>query len=382
MSKRILIFSLEYYPVIGGAEVAVKEITDRNPDIEFDMVTMRSSRDLPRRERIGNVNIYRISATKLTFPFEAFFFARKLHNEKKYDAIWSIMAAYAGFAALFFKTSFPKVPYLLTLQEGNPIATMRMKAALVTPLLHRIFLRADEIQAISTYLGDYAHIMGYKKDVHVVPNGVDVKKFESPMPLDQRNTLRKEIGLGEWDEVMITTSRLEKKNGVADIIDSLHFLPEKTKLLILGTGTLEKSLVSKVRSQNLEDRVIFLGHKPYNEIPLYLKISDIFVRPSLSEGFGNSFIEAMAAGLPVIATPVGGIVDFLFDPEQNPGTTPTGLFAEVENPESIAKAVKKLEDNRGLRDTLVSNAKAMVAKKYDWNLVASDMRQIFDKLRI
>ena len=96
---------------------------------------------------------------------------------------------------------------------------------------------------------------------------------------------------------------------------------------------------------------------------------------------GNSFVEAMAARIPVIATPVGGIVDFLFDPEANPDHEPTGLFVEVKKSESIALQVRHLLDNENLRERLVRNAYTMVQKKYDWNLIARDMQEkIFDKL--
>ena len=108
-SRRVLIFSLAYHPVVGGAEIAVKEITDRIPDIEFDMVTMRFDPSHPKREKLGNVTVHRIDSSKALFPLEAFLFARRLHDERSYDAIWSIMAARAGGAALFFKYNFPNV---------------------------------------------------------------------------------------------------------------------------------------------------------------------------------------------------------------------------------------------------------------------------------
>lgn len=118
----------------------------------------------------------------------------------------------------------------------------------------------------------------------------------------------------------MTASRLVKKNGVKDIVEALVFLPKQYKLVVAGQGKLEKSLKSKVTNLKLEDRVIFVGFISHELLPLYLKASDIFVRPSLSEGLGNSFLEAMAAGIPVVGTPVGGIPDFLTDRE-------TGIFA-------------------------------------------------------
>lgn len=127
--KKILIFSLVYYPrYIGGAEVAIKEITDRidERDIEFHMVTLRSHKDLSIYEKIGKVHVWRtgllnhkknhsfVSAqvhklNKYLFPFFAWWKARELHKINHYDAIWSMMANYAGFAALFFKITHKKV---------------------------------------------------------------------------------------------------------------------------------------------------------------------------------------------------------------------------------------------------------------------------------
>jgi len=387
--KRILIFSLVYYPrFIGGAEVAVKEITDRLGDeVDFDMITLRKS--APKFERIGNVNVYRVGfgwragdnaflakfkVYKYFFPFFAFFKALSLHRKRNYDVVWSIMANYAGFGALFFKLVYPKVPFILNLQEGDPIDYIKRRVGIFYPLFKMIFTRADLIHTISNYLADFARDMGAKGKVIVVPNGVDVKKFKvesEKLKVEGREQLRHKLGISEDDTVLITTSRLVEKNAVGDIIAAMEFLPESVKLLIVGTGVLERSLKVKVESLKLENRVNFLGFIAHSELPPYLWASDIFIRPSLSEGMGNSFIEAMAAGIPVIATPVGGIVDFLKDGE-------TGLLCEVGNPKSIVQKVEKLMKDFESRDYIVRTARKMVEEKYDWDLIAADMRKVFD----
>lgn len=358
-NKRILIFSTAYFPLVGGAEVAVKEITDRITDVDFDMVTLRFNKNHPSEEKFGNITIYRINSSKTLFPIKAVMFASKLHRENKYDAVWAIMAAYAGFAALFFKMRFPKVKYILTLQEGDPIDYIKRRALFVYPIFKKIFLKADVVQVISNYLGDFARSMGYKGRVEVIPNGVDVKKF---------SILNSQFSKNPNTTTLITTSRLVEKNGVGDIIDALEYLPENVSLKILGIGPLENDLKLKIKNCKLEGRVEMLGFVDQEKIPEYLHNADIFIRPSLSEGMGNSFIEAMAAGLPVIATPVGGIVDFLHEGE-------TGLFCEVKNPKSIAEQVKKLIDNPELKNELVETAGRMVKEKYDWDLVARNMRE-------
>lgn len=388
--KKILIFSTVYYPrFVGGAEVAVKEITDRiSPsDIEFHMVTLRAHKDLSRYEKIGNVHVHRTGVwnhkkntsaftgfvhrvNKYLFPFFGCVTALRLHKKHHFDATWSVMAAYAGFAALFFKWRKPHVPFLLTLQEGDPITYILKRVGIFYPLFKQIFKKADVIQAISTYLADFGKNMGHTKPIHVIPNGVDVSLFT-------RGYGEQELGVLKWnlhketeDIFLVTTSRLVVKNGLADVIRALPLLSSRVKFLILGTGDLEQELKTLACDLGVENRVLFQGFVDYKEIPQYLKISDIFIRPSLSEGMGNSFIEAMAAGIPVIATPVGGIPDFLTD-----GTT--GLFCKVGDPESIAMVVRKLIDDEVLRATLVKNAKTMACERFDWADIASRMRTLF-----
>jgi hypothetical protein len=131
---KALIFSLAYYPEVGGAEIAIKEITDRCPEIYFDIITLRFSTEHAAFERIGNVNVYRIDSSKNMYPFKAYSFARELHKTKNYELIWAMMANWAGFAALFFKRKFPKVEFVLSLQEGDPLPYIEKKVRFIYPL--------------------------------------------------------------------------------------------------------------------------------------------------------------------------------------------------------------------------------------------------------
>ncbi len=376
---KILIFSLVYHPrFVGGAEVAVKEVTDRiSPsELSFHMVTLRSKGEKETGE-IGTIRIYRIGGTllplklrKYLFPFLAARKARQLHAANHYDSIWSIMANYAGFGALFFKFKHPQVPFILTLQEGDSLEHIRSRVGILYPLFKKIFTKADRIQAISTFLAEWARYMGAKGPIEVIPNGVDVENFQLSIPNFQKEEIRNKLEIRKEDKVVITTSRLVAKNGIEDLIEAMRFLPENVKLLILGSGSLESDLKLEAKTLKLEARVKFLGFVPHAKLPQYLRASDIFCRPSLSEGLGNSFLEAMATGLPVVATPVGGIPDFLTDGG-------TGLFCQPHDPESIAVAVRALISNDALRQRVVTNAEKMVREKYSWDLVAEKMRGIF-----
>ena len=358
---RVLIFSLSYYPLVGGAEVAIKEITSRisTNEIEWDLVTLRFDKSHPKFEKVGNVNVHRIGGglgylSKIFFVPQAAFWA----NRKSYDLYWGMMT-YMLFPIVLLRFSGKKAPYVLTLQDGDPFTHVfnRIRIALFKPLLTFGFKNAFKVQTISNFLAGWAKQMGYRGNVEVIPNGVDVERFKI-----------KDLGFkNDSGKVIITTSRLVEKNGVGDVIEAMKFLNPHVKFKILGVGSLEKSLKLKVKSLKLENRVEFLGFVPQEQIPNHLHNADVFVRPSLSEGQGISFIEAMAAGLPVVATPVGGIPDFLED-----GVT--GLFCEPHNPRSIAEAVDKILNQPDLAHRLIQNGQKLVREHYDWDLIAEDMK--------
>jgi len=393
--KKILIFSLAYFPKhVGGAEVAIKEITDRiNPnEIKFDMVCLRFDSTLPKIETSGNVTVHRIGFTtknptmadigkfplhvnKLLFQFLAAWKAHKLHRKNTYDGIWAMMAHSCGVPAVIFKILHPKVPYLLTLQEGDPPEYIQKKMRPLYPLFKRAFVKADFIQAISTFLGNWAHNVGYKGLLEIVPNAVNTKHFSQTYSEGEFNVLKKKLGKQGGDIYIITTSRLVKKNAVDDVIESLKFLSENYKFLILGIGPLEEELKLKTKNLKLETRVFFLGQIDHKEMPKYLKVSDIFTRPSLSEGMGNSFVEAMAAGLPVVATQEGGIAAFLFDPDRNPDKPSTGLAVNPRDPEGLARQFKRLNEDKKLRDEIIKNARTLAFAKYDWDKIAHNMEK-------
>ncbi len=372
-NKRILIFSTAYLPWVGGAEIAVKEITDRlaRRGYEFEMITINLTGRESRDEVVGAVRVHRLGGRgyfyKILYPFAALYLARRLHTKKSFTATWSIMASFSGFAAIFFKMLYPQVPYFLSLQEGDPLERPKHRAMIVWPLFTQIFRQAHRIQAISSYLRHFAHDMGARAPIEIIPNGVDVKKFGATIAhIEQQKILQQ---LPHVTVRLITVSRLVEKNGTEDILRALAILPEHVGLYILGTGVLEKKLREQTVALGLSTRVFFAGQVPHGELPVWLSASDIFIRPSRSEGMGNVFIEAMAAGVPIVGTPVGGIPDFLHDGE-------TGVFCQPHNPHSIATAVQKIMHDATLQATLIANGKKLVVA-YDWDLLAERMDTTF-----
>lgn len=391
---RVLIFCLFYYPLFGGAEVAIREITDRIPDedIEFHLVTMRFDSNLLKVERIGNVIVHRIGIgipkpaianiarfplhfAKYLYQFLAVVKAAQLHKKHRFDLVWAMMAIGAGIPAALFKIRYSQVKYLLTLQEGHPPEQIERLARPLWPLFKRAFTSADYVQAISSFLLAWARRMGIRGGAEVIPNGVDIQRFSN-----LRGTSGAEYGKRAGEVFLITTSRLAWKNAVDDVIRALPMMPKNVTFLIAGIGNDEQTLRQLASDQQVADRTRFLGEVSQDELPRLLACCDIFVRPSRSEGQGISFIEAMAVGLPVIATQEGGISDFLFDQKRNPNKQATGWAVEKDSPDQIAQAVADILADPAKAASVTKAAREMVITKYDWNQIAQQMRALLLRL--
>lgn len=383
--RRILVLSTAYYPFVGGAEIAIKEITDRlSSDFEFDLLTARFDKNLPIFEKIGSVNVYRVGfghkiLDKLTLPFLGAIKIYKLNKKNNYFCIWAMMITFASGAGYVFNTfrfllGSKKVPIVLSLQEGDSENHLNYRWGGLIGISWRLALfQTDHLTALSTFLIDRARRIGYKKEADIVPNGVDLSVFTREIGIEVKEEIRNKLGKKDGDVFLVTWSRLTHKNAVDDIISSLVTLPSNIYLIIMGKGEEGKKLQKQVDSLGLNQRVKFLGFVPHKEIPDYLSACDIFIRPSRSEGFGNSFIEAMAAKLPVIATPVGGITDFIDDNE-------TGIFCAPNNPQSIANSVNLILTNHSIKENILNNAYHRVVDRYSWETVSTKMKEVFDKV--
>ncbi len=382
---------MAYYPrFIGGAEVSIRELTDRlSDDYEFHMITLRYDKQLPRVSQEGKVLVHRIGpgftnvsvadlrkaqfrVLKVWFQFAAFLKARQLHKQEQYDAVWGMMAHSAGVPAGLFKRFNPEVPYLLSLQEGDPPEHIEQQMRIFGPLFKDAFRRADIVQALSVFLGDWGVRMGARKVV-VIPNGVEVTRFTQVYSEQERSALRNHFGIPASAPVLFTSSRLVPKNGIDLVISALRLLPKDVHFLIAGDGPEQHRLQALAQDEGCTERVHFAGEIPQKDLPLFFAVADYFIRASRSEGQGIAFIESLAAGLPTIGTHVGGIPDFLHDGE-------TGFVASACTKEAVAAAVNHALADR-VQTQKIADAGRELSLGYDWSILAERMkRQVFEPL--
>ena len=393
--KRVLIFSLVYYPNFhGGAEPAIKEISDRiQPgDIEFHMITGRWNSKIPKVERYGNILVHRIGfglpdpsfvdySNKFKLRLNKYYFqifaaikAIQLHSKYKYDGIWAMMALSAGIPAALFKMVHSQVPYVLTLQEGTSVEHNMRSMKPAWPLFKRVFSSATVIQVIADYLTDWARKMDYKGDVVLVRNGANPRDLHEDYTQAEVGEMKLELGEREGEIFLVNNSRLEYQKHFDTAIKALQHLPKHIKLVIVGDGTDEPMLRNLVHKLKLRDRVIFTGRVDRNVVTLYRKACDIFLAPSRSEGLGLAFISALASRLPLVTSGVDGIGDYAVDGE-------TAWIVPPEDPIAIAEKIMEVINNPEKAQSMSARARKLVEEEYDWDKIATTMKQrVFDKV--
>jgi len=393
--KKILIFSLAYYPnQVGGAESSIKDITDRidQNDIEFHMVTLRYNSELKKTEKFGNVLVHRIGLVKKNpsfadlskapldfnkalYQFLAAGKAWQLHRKYKYDAIWAMMAHSAGVPAVIFKLTHPKVKYFLTLQEGDPIEYIEKTMKPLWPLFTRAFTKADKVQVISTFLANWAKKRGVPADkIELIYDGANPRDLNEVVSEVEVNDLKKILNKKDGEIYLVNTARLVHQKANDDVIRALKLLPDHIKFLVVGDGPDEVMLKNLSQELGVEKRVIFTGRVDRSEVTKYRKAADIFICPSRSEGLGHALLSAMASRLPVIATQEGGLAEFIFDAQKNPDKETTAWAVDKDSPEQIVTAVKDILASPAKVKKITDTARKMVETKYNWDMIAKDMR--------
>jgi D-inositol-3-phosphate glycosyltransferase len=211
--------------------------------------------------------------------------------------------------------------------------------------------------------------------ISLVPPGVNTEIFA---PTDSAD-LRRRLGIGAGEKVILFTGRLERLKGVEILVHALAaILDSRTerdvRLLVLGAdssnGILEAGVHGGERARlealaveiGVDDRVDFLGTVPHQDLPAYYSLADVCAVPSYSESFGMVAIEAEACGTPVVASRIGGLRQLVLD-----GIT--GVTVPSHEPIAWAAALRRVIDDPAAREVLGSAARRL-AKAYSWETSA------------
>lgn len=245
------------------------------------------------------------SVDGLFMACSTFFAVRRIARRHRANIIDAHFGYPDGYAAVLLGR-WLKLPVMLTLR-GNEARQARSRLA---PALKRAITGADRLITVSAALLALAIEQGASAArVQVIGNGVDLSKFAPVVRAEARH----QIGLPADAKVLISVGALSERKGFHRVIECLPGLlaahPTLHLVLVGGPGPeddIASRLQSMARSPGLEDRVHFLGSVPHGRLHVALSAADVFVLATSYEGWANVFLEAMACGLPVVTTDVGG----------------------------------------------------------------------------
>jgi glycosyltransferase involved in cell wall biosynthesis len=205
----------------------------------------------------------------------------------------------------------------------------------------------------------------YKRHVSVIPNGVDIEKFKKDVTI--KDTYKSKFNFKN-KKILISIGRVVGWKGFQMVIDMLE-TEESFYYILAGDGEYLDNLKKLAKGKNVADRVLFLGSVEHSDLPNYLNIADIFIQPSIGhEAFGITIIEAMACGLPVVASRNGGIVDIVVEGGN-------GHLFEIGDTDQMIEKIKVCYSNK---DNLSKNAIEHIKNNFTWELCATRLVREID----
>jgi glycosyltransferase involved in cell wall biosynthesis len=397
---KVLLFTETYFPVVGGGETQAKSLAQglSAMGIQVTVLTRRSHAELKKVEQYGSVTVHRLPPTGPQHLKKWGLILSSLpvlfRLRKQYDVLFVSGFRIIGIPAVLAGKVLGKVCVLKADSPGEmsgEFFNVGLEKSGIKPdsALFRAFLslrnhllrRADAFVAISTDLAQELVDNGVKPGkIHKIPNSVDIERFH-PVERQEQQQLRARLGLPQEGKIVIYTGRLVSYKGLPLLMRvwwEIQAEHSDATLVLVGSGGLdiencEAELREFVVENNLQERVIFTG--AVQNVQEYLQAADIFVFPTEKEAFGISVIEAMACGLPVIATQIGGIKGIICHDQD-------GLLIESGSYRQLREALELLVENPPHALKLGTEALRTARMRYATRHIVDAYTDLFDQARL
>lgn len=323
---------------------------------------------------------YLVIPGKTYFPFQGIFMylstkslIKKLLKVNKGNTILHTHAILPnGLAGVLLKSKF-KIPHICTI-HGSDINIYPFRNKLSLALTKYVLKKSDHLVTVSDKLKEKTlYIENNLNNIVTVYNGADPKKFK-PLP---KEIAKQKLGITNNNKIIMYIGSLIPLKNVNNLIKAFAKL-QKNKirddiaLFLMGDGNRKEELHSLTRTLEIENKVFFLGEKDNDEVPLWLNVTDIFVLPSLSEGFPLVIPEAMMCGVPIVATDVGGVSEAIVNKT-------TGLLVKPNDIDSLAEAIHFYLNNEKFTQYVIKNAKR-ISTNFTWDKNAEKYFSIYKSL--
>lgn len=374
----ILLLCHEFGDFGGGAGNAARQIAAElvRAGHGVHAITSNFNGTLPRWETVAGVEVHRVPGwrrsaleNRVLPTFASYLLAgaavsRRVCRQCRPDVVHAFFTVPAGLVGRYLAASFGAS--LVVSLRGSDVPYYvpdRVPSAIVRRLVQWVWNGSDRVVALSEGLLSTARRSAPLADAAVIPNGVDTTTF-CPAPAHDPD---------DSPTRLLCACRLVRHKGVDTLLRALAVLPESVPwvLRVVGDGPQRQSLEMLAQELGIQNAITFAGYVPHARLAQEYRNADLFVLPTLTESFGQVITEAMACGLPVIASAVGGIPEIVHDGRE-------GWLVPPAEPQALADAVAAAAatGTPGLRERGVENARA-VARRYAWPAVAQRYLSIY-----
>ena len=357
MPRRILFLITDLQ--IGGTPTVVRELATRlhgPPDTSVEVACLAPRGPVAEQLESGGLSVHPLNARGAT-DVVAILRLGRLVRRGKYDTVFSFLV-HANVAAALIKPFFPEVQFIQSIQTTQPNPGWHWKAQAVAQHAAEVVVVPSESVALAAI--ERSHVP-YDK-IAIVSNAIDPADF-SDILTDA--TLER---LFSAEPVPIGfIGRLDPVKRIPDLIEAVARLDDRVHLHVFGDGPERDRLERQIAWLRIEPRVTLHGSVPHPREAL--RQIGLLVLPSEAEGFGLVLIEAMAAGVPVVATDAPGIRNVVTDDV-------TGLLVPVGSPRDLAGAIRRVLDDFALRQRLVSAGRSDVLRRFTWDAVLPKYQEL------
>ncbi len=383
VQTRLCIVTHTFLPHVGGIENVVYEQSKRLLQRKFAPMVLTNRIDTEKTYTVGGIRVRCYESFNIGFRLGIPYVIPHINSYKTFlEAVKSSDVVHAHGHPYLSSLLAAKIakqnskPFVLT--QHNTFIEYESFFDTVERLNDiavgkQVLKQADKIIAVSNATKNYVLSLGADpKKITVLHNGVDLNRFK-PLPKSKAET-REKLGIPQEATVAISVRRLVFKNGVDTLIESAEKAIRKNPkliFLVVGKGPDFNAVKSRIEQLGLGKNFRLAGFVPDEELPSYYNVADFFVLPSKSgEGLPLVALEAMACGLPVIATNVGGISEIM--------TEEYGELVPPNNPGALAEAVVEFAGRELV--TLKKDLRAMVEQNYGWDRNVDKLIQIYEEL--
>ena len=376
----ILIVIDQYHPFIGGGEkqtrVLVRELTARG--MRVTVITGRLEPGWPKREMLDGAMVLRVPHPRVRWLGLLWFLAALsralLGHAADHDLIHVYRIGWHAAIAILVGRLRGRPVVIKLGNTGRHGDVARMHHGPLSSLLGWISRKATRVVATSSRARNELCEAGFSEEqIALLPNGVDTTVYNA-CPEDKRS-LKLRMGLPARRSALYV-GRLVPHKGLRVLLQAWQIVVRHTtvgaQLVLVGDGAEKSQLQEMVGVYGLRDRVTFVGAVEAT-VPYY-QACDLFVLPSFYEGLSNALLEAMACGLPVVATRVSGNEDLVQDGE-------SGLLIPAGDAQSLGGAILKLLRDHSLSKRMGAQAHHTVQESYSLDRSVSAYVRLYDELR-